>query len=72
MSLSITILPAVSEAAALKQWETVRLRINQAIGYTTMVAFPVIILFLVIPDKISMLLYPKSPGVAELVKAIAA
>jgi stage V sporulation protein B len=72
MSLSITILPAVSEAAALKQWETVRLRINQAIGYTTMISFPVIILFLVIPDKISMLLYPKSPGVAELVKAIAA
>lgn len=71
MSLSTTVLPAVSEAAALEKWDIVRLRINQAIGYTTMVAFPAIILFLAIPDQISMLLYPKSPGVGALVKAVA-
>jgi len=72
MSLSITVLPAVSEAAALNKWDMVRIRINQAIGYTTFVAFPAIVLFLTIPEQISMLLYPKSPGVGALVKAVAA
>ncbi|SNX53023.1 stage V sporulation protein B [Thermoanaerobacterium sp. RBIITD] len=71
MSLSVTVLPAVSEAASLNKWDAVRLRINQAIGYTTMVAFPAIILFLTIPDQIASLLYPGSPGVGALVKVIA-
>ncbi|ADD01882.1 stage V sporulation protein B [Thermoanaerobacter italicus Ab9] len=69
-SLSTTVLPAVSEAAALKKWDAVRLRINQAIGYTTLVAFPAIILFLALPDQISQLLYPSSPGVGNFVRVI--
>jgi len=69
-SLSTTVLPAVSEAAALKKWEAVRLRINQAIGYTTLVAFPAITLFLIIPDEISRLLYPSSPGVGDFVRVV--
>jgi stage V sporulation protein B len=69
-SLSTTVLPAVSEAAALKKWDTVRLRINQAIGYTTLVAFPAIILFLALPEQISQLLYPSSPGVGAFVRVI--
>ncbi|KAA5808106.1 stage V sporulation protein B [Thermoanaerobacterium thermosaccharolyticum] len=72
MSLSVTVLPAVSEAASLKKWDTVRLRINQAIGYTTMIAIPAIILFLTLHDEIATLLYPNSPGVGALVKIIAA
>ncbi|MDP9751097.1 stage V sporulation protein B [Thermoanaerobacter pentosaceus] len=69
-SLSTTVLPAVSEAAALRKWDAVRLRINQAIGYTTLVAFPAIILFLALPDQISQLLYPSSPGVGNFVRVI--
>lgn len=72
MSLSVTVLPAVSEAASLKKWDIVKLRINQAIGYTTMIAFPAIILFLFLPNQIASLLYPKSPGVGKLVQIIAA
>ncbi|HHW57257.1 MAG TPA: stage V sporulation protein B [Clostridia bacterium] len=69
-SLSTTVLPAVSEAAVLKKWDTVRLRINQAIGYTTLVAFPAISLFLLLPEQISQLLYPSSPGVGAFVRVI--
>jgi stage V sporulation protein B len=72
MSLSVTVLPAVSEAASLKRWDAVRQRINQAIGYTTMIGIPAAVLFLMLPDEIASLLYPKSPGVGLLVKVIAA
>lgn len=72
MSLSVTVLPAVSEAASLKRWDTVRQRINQAIGYTTMIGIPAAVLFVMLPDEIASLLYPKSPGVGVLVKLIAA
>ena len=69
-ALSVSLVPAVSEAAARGRSVLVEHRLNQAIRLCLIVGAPCAVLMFVLAEPFSLLLY-NEPGVAQMMKILA-